>query len=130
LERNGVRFYLFVEADRDKEANTPRDLKKRTRKGKYWIDTVEHYNKLIGDNLYKKVLNIPKGHRGYLLNVTVGPVHMQNMIDLCGPNKLIFSQYYSEFKTDRNANFEIPDVLPLLSTPWFRNGLSPTKLIS
>jgi hypothetical protein len=123
VERNGRRFYLFIEADRDTEANKPRNERTRKRKGKYWIDTVRLYQRLIGDNLYKQFLGIEKGHYGFLLNVTVNRGHLENMVDIVGDvcpngNKVILSQYYSSF----GREFKPPPVLPLLTAPWRRAG--------
>jgi hypothetical protein len=124
-------FYLFLEADRANEANEPQDPTKRLRKGKYWIDTVRHYNRFLGDNLYKQHVGAKKGDNGFLLNITVNPGHMEKQEETTlkvtpNGNKFILSQYYRYFQKP----FVPPPILPILHTPLSRAGRPDFVLVN
>lgn len=129
IEKRDRRFYFFIEADRDTEPNKPRNERVRLRKGKYWIDTVKLYGKLIGENRYKALIGARPGDKGFLLNVTVSKGHMYNMVDVVSEvfpkgNKYILSQYCP----DLGENFKPPRVLPLLTCKWMVAGHDPIVL--
>ncbi len=122
----GRTFYLFIENDRDTEAT-----KMTTDKSKSWERTVIQMKHFIGSNLYKKYVGAKKGDMGFLLNLTVNPGHMEEMIKVVRKHfpsgcNYILSQYYREFGKSVNP----PDyVMPLLTGTWKRAGMEDVILI-